>query len=112
MYRSTLERRTMYKSMRMAEPRYVSRRERNALERYRPVDRIARPTPSLARQTSTPTGTAIRTDIDEESFPNSMPPEVLRGRTYTFSADYWSLGCILFEFLCVSAGAKDYRRNP
>jgi len=32
---------------------------------------------------------------------NSMPPEVLRGKTYTFSADYWSLGCILFEFLCV-----------
>ena len=31
-----------------------------------------------------------------------MPPEVLRGKTYTFSADYWSLGCILFEFLCVS----------
>jgi serine/threonine protein kinase len=30
-----------------------------------------------------------------------MPPEVLRGRTYTYSADYWSLGCILFEFLCV-----------
>lgn len=30
----------------------------------------------------------------------SMPPEVLRGKTYTFSADYWSLGCILFEFLC------------
>jgi serine/threonine protein kinase len=32
-----------------------------------------------------------------------MPPEVLRGKTYTFSADYWSLGCILFEFLCVSS---------
>ena len=32
---------------------------------------------------------------------DSMPPEVLRGKTYTFSADYWSLGCILFEFLCV-----------
>ena len=31
-----------------------------------------------------------------------MPPEVLRGKTYTYSADYWSLGCILFEFLCVS----------
>ncbi|CAD6577538.1 MAG: hypothetical protein TREMPRED_001973, partial [Tremellales sp. Tagirdzhanova-0007] len=32
--------------------------------------------------------------------PDYMPPEVLRGKTYTFSADYWSLGCILFEFLC------------
>lgn len=26
-------------------------------------------------------------------------PEVLRGKAYTFSVDYWSLGCILFEFL-------------
>jgi len=32
--------------------------------------------------------------------PDYMPPEVLRGKTYTYSADYWSLGCILFEFLC------------
>ena len=37
----------------------------------------------------------------------SMPPEVLRGKTYTFSADYWSLGCILFEFLCVSAAVHN-----
>lgn len=28
-----------------------------------------------------------------------MAPEVLRGKPYTFSVDYWSLGCILFEFL-------------
>jgi serine/threonine protein kinase len=35
-----------------------------------------------------------------------MPPEVLRGKTYTYSADYWSLGCILFEFLCVSDAAR------
>ncbi|KAL7422770.1 serine/threonine-protein kinase dbf2 [Cryptotrichosporon argae] len=46
-FRSTLERRTIYRSIRMAEPRYV-----------------------------------------------------LRGKTYTYSADYWSLGCIMFEFLC------------
>lgn len=31
----------------------------------------------------------------------SMPPEVLRGKQYTYSVDYWSLGCILFEFLYV-----------
>ena len=59
--RSTLERRTMYRSMRMAEPRYA--------------DSVV-------------------------GSPDYMPPEVLRGKTYTFSADYWSLGCILFEFLC------------
>lgn len=35
-----------------------------------------------------------------------MPPEVLRGKQYSYSVDYWSLGCILFEFLCV----KDQRR--
>jgi cell cycle protein kinase DBF2 len=28
-----------------------------------------------------------------------MAPEVLRGKTYTHSVDYWSLGSILFEFL-------------
>ena len=26
-------------------------------------------------------------------------PEVLRGKPYSYSVDYWSLGCILFEFL-------------
>jgi serine/threonine protein kinase len=28
-----------------------------------------------------------------------MAPEVLRGKPYSYSVDYWSLGCILFEFL-------------
>ena len=28
-----------------------------------------------------------------------MAPEVLRGKPYTYSVDYWSLGCIFFEFL-------------
>lgn len=60
-FRSTLERRTIYRSIRMAEPRYA--------------DSVV-------------------------GSPDYMPPEVLRGKTYTFSADYWSLGCILFEFLC------------
>lgn len=31
--------------------------------------------------------------------PDYMAPEVLRGKTYSYSVDYWSLGCILFEFL-------------
>jgi len=31
--------------------------------------------------------------------PDYMAPEVLRGKPYTFSVDFWSLGCILFEFL-------------
>lgn len=28
-----------------------------------------------------------------------MAIETLRGQSYSFSVDYWSLGCILFEFL-------------
>ena len=31
--------------------------------------------------------------------PDYMAPEVLRGKPYTYAVDYWSLGCILFEFL-------------
>ena len=43
--------------------------------------------------------------------PDYMAPEVLRGRSYSISVDYWSLGCILFEFLCgfppFSGGSPD-----
>jgi serine/threonine protein kinase len=28
-----------------------------------------------------------------------MAPEVLRAKPYSYSVDYWSLGCIFFEFL-------------
>ncbi|KAI0717491.1 kinase-like protein [Cerioporus squamosus] len=59
-HRSTLERRSIYRSMRQAIPRYA--------------DSIV-------------------------GSPDYMAPEVLRGKPYSFSVDYWSLGCILFEFL-------------
>ncbi|KAH0445956.1 hypothetical protein IEQ34_025210 [Dendrobium chrysotoxum] len=43
--------------------------------------------------------------------PDYMAPEVLRGRSYNIGVDYWSLGCILFEFLCgfppFSGGSPD-----
>lgn len=43
--------------------------------------------------------------------PDYMAPEVLRGHTYGYSVDYWSLGCMLFEFLCgfppFSGGSPD-----
>jgi serine/threonine protein kinase len=38
-------------------------------------------------------------DLTELYSTRSMPPEVLRGKQYSYSVDYWSLGCILFEFL-------------
>ena len=31
--------------------------------------------------------------------PDYMSIECMRGQQYSFSVDYWSLGCILFEFL-------------
>ncbi|KAF7784807.1 hypothetical protein Agabi119p4_972 [Agaricus bisporus var. burnettii] len=58
--RSTMERRSIYRSIRGEDPRYA--------------DSIV-------------------------GSPDYMAPEVLRGKPYTYSVDYWSLGCILFEFL-------------
>ncbi|CAK5265448.1 unnamed protein product [Mycena citricolor] len=59
-HRSTLERRSIYRSIRNEDARYA--------------DSIV-------------------------GSPDYMAPEVLRGKPYNFSVDYWSLGCILFEFL-------------
>ncbi|KAG8908090.1 hypothetical protein FRB99_000534 [Tulasnella sp. 403] len=58
--RSTMERRSLYRSMRNEHPHYA--------------DSIV-------------------------GSPDYMSPEVLRGKPYSYSVDYWSLGCILFEFL-------------
>lgn len=59
-HRSTMERRSLYRSMRVENPHYA--------------DSIV-------------------------GSPDYMSPEVLRGKAYSYSVDYWSLGCILFEFL-------------
>ncbi|KAF5314090.1 hypothetical protein D9611_006926 [Ephemerocybe angulata] len=59
-HRSTMERRSIYRSIRNEDPRYA--------------DSIV-------------------------GSPDYMAPEVLRGKPYSYSVDYWSLGCILFEFL-------------
>jgi len=32
--------------------------------------------------------------------PHYMAPEVFEGKGYSFEADIWSLGCLLYEFLC------------
>ncbi|KAJ7051200.1 AGC/NDR protein kinase [Mycena amicta] len=59
-HRSTIERRSIYRSIRNEDARYA--------------DSIV-------------------------GSPDYMAPEVLRGKPYNLSVDYWSLGCILFEFL-------------
>lgn len=32
--------------------------------------------------------------------PHYMAPEVFEGKGYSFEADYWSLGILLYEFIC------------
>ena len=59
-FRSTIEMKSIYKSIRMAEARYA--------------DSVV-------------------------GSPDYMAIETLRGQAYTYSVDYWSLGCMLFEFL-------------
>lgn len=62
--RSTLEMKSIYKSIRLADARYA--------------DSVV-------------------------GSPDYMAIETLRGQSYSYSVDYWSLGCILFE--CVSRPA-------
>ncbi|GAA6029026.1 hypothetical protein JCM8097_001558 [Rhodosporidiobolus ruineniae] len=59
-FRSTIEMKSLYKSIRMADARYA--------------DSVV-------------------------GSPDYMAIETLRGQSYSYSVDYWSLGCILFEFL-------------
>lgn len=83
-YRSTVEMRSIYKSMRMAEPRYVSLPSKLA-----PISPVLRTEFVLRfKQADSVVGS-----------PDYMAIEVLRGISYGISVDYWSLGCILFEEL-------------
>ncbi|GAA5823805.1 hypothetical protein JCM11251_003301 [Rhodosporidiobolus azoricus] len=59
-FRSTIEMKSLYKSIRMADARYA--------------DSVV-------------------------GSPDYMAIETLRGSSYSYGVDYWSLGCILFEFL-------------
>ncbi|GAA5869143.1 hypothetical protein JCM3774_003963 [Rhodotorula dairenensis] len=59
-FRSTLEMKSIYKTLRLADARYA--------------DSVV-------------------------GSPDYMAIETLRGQSYSYSVDYWSLGCILFEFL-------------
>eukprot|EP00362_Geleiidae_sp_MMETSP1317_P000988 CAMPEP_0201281350 /NCGR_PEP_ID=MMETSP1317-20130820/2474_1 /ASSEMBLY_ACC=CAM_ASM_000770 /TAXON_ID=187299 /ORGANISM="Undescribed Undescribed, Strain Undescribed" /LENGTH=102 /DNA_ID=CAMNT_0047590961 /DNA_START=235 /DNA_END=543 /DNA_ORIENTATION=+ len=33
--------------------------------------------------------------------PHYMAPEIIMGLGYGFAVDWWALGCILYEFLCL-----------
>ena len=59
-YRSTIERRSIFKSLKLNQARWA--------------DSIV-------------------------GSPDYLAAEVIRGKPYSFAVDYWSLGCILFEFL-------------
>lgn len=76
-HRSTMERRSIYRSIRNEDPRYAD-------SIVGSPDYMVSLTPTLAQLIPTYAGQA---------------PEVLRGKPYTYSVDYWSLGCILFEFM-------------
>ena len=46
--------------------------------------------------------TLIKNDTSNKTFtligtPHYMAPEVINGKGYSFSADYWSLGICIFE---------------
>ena len=32
--------------------------------------------------------------------PHYMAPEIIQGKGYSFFADYWGIGIVLFEFIC------------
>mmetsp|Transcript_22033 Transcript_22033/g.3658 ORF Transcript_22033/g.3658 Transcript_22033/m.3658 type:complete len:82 (+) Transcript_22033:1023-1268(+) len=44
--------------------------------------------------------------------PQYMAPEVIKGTGYNQNADWWSLGVILFEFLCGSVPFGEHENNP
>jgi len=74
-----MERRSIYRSIRNEDPRYA--------------DSIVGSPDYMVCYFSV---SSFRTFVDQVL---SQAPEVLRGKPYTYSVDYWSLGCILFEFL-------------
>jgi serine/threonine protein kinase len=78
-HRSTIERRSIYRSIRNDDPRYA-----NSI--------VGSPDYMVTLALS-----HLYVTSNTVSF--TQAPEVLRAKPYTYSVDYWSLGCILFEFL-------------
>lgn len=44
--------------------------------------------------------------------PHYMAPEVILGKGYTITADYWSLGVMLYEFYCFTVPFGDEEEEP
>jgi cGMP-dependent protein kinase len=44
--------------------------------------------------------------------PHYMAPEVITGKGYSFSADYWSLGVMLYEFICCAVPFGEDEEDP
>ncbi|CBZ54829.1 unnamed protein product [Neospora caninum Liverpool] len=59
-------------------------------------------TPSTASPASSPTHISRFEALSQVGTPHYMAPEVLSGLAYSFSADWWSVGVILFE--CIYGG--------
>jgi serine/threonine protein kinase len=58
----------------------------------------ASPSPPSPRGPSLAAGTLARTQIGT---PHYMPPEVWKGRPYSFTSDSWALGCLLYEMVAL-----------
>ena len=44
--------------------------------------------------------------------PHYLAPEVMQGKGYGFNADYWSLGIVLFEFVCARLPFGESKSDP
>ena len=44
--------------------------------------------------------------------PHYMAPEVLTGKGYSISVDYWSMGAMLYEFICGKLPFGDDLEDP
>ena len=44
--------------------------------------------------------------------PHYMAPEVMKGKGYTFAVDIWTLGVVLYEFVCGSLPFGDDMDDP
>lgn len=104
-----MERRSIYRSIRIENPNYVRPSLNTGVLWSAEVlcigalvlqaDSIVG-SPDYMSPVSWPLEGCMDSDILIPRLTNSPTlQEVLRGKPYTYSVDYWSLGCILFEFL-------------